>query len=720
MSQKELKKALAAAPRQATTSSTPAPDDPDRARALLERLAEPDSEALGRAQGIARIVSDLDMPAELECAALLFPAVDAGILSVEKLSGHFSPTVATLVDDMIHMPRFDDLGRADPGQILSRTQSEALRQMLLAMAQDIRVVVLRLADQLHAMRSLRHGDPHTQRVSAIATRELYAPLANRLGIWQLKWELEDLSLRFLEPRTYHRIAKLLRETRAEREAYITHLVELIRQELSAAGINGDVKGRPKHIYSIWKKMQRKGLSFENLFDVRAVRILVESVPQCYAVLGLIHGLWRHIPHEFDDYIANPKENNYQSLHTAVFGPDDKAVEVQIRTWDMHEHAELGVAAHWRYKEGGQRGDPALNERIAWLRRLLEPVDPDEGDHDLLDRFQSEVFEDRIYALTPSGDIVDLPPKATPVDFAYRIHTQVGHRCRGAKVDGRIVSLNHELKNGNRVEILTGKHARPSRDWLVPQLGYVASSRARAKIRHWFRQQNQENHLEQGRQILDREASRLGVELPDRKRLAREFKYQTIEELLTAIGRGDVTGDQIGNRLSRWLEPQDPTPETIRTRPSRASEGGVRVLGIGDLATTMARCCRPVPGDEIVGFITRGRGVSIHRRDCGNMLRLAEDQEERLIEVDWERDDGRGYAADIQVTAWDRQGLLRDITTLLGNDGVNITNIATQTDAKNHTARIRLTVELANRNQLSQTLQRLAQLANVTEAKRIKQ
>jgi len=720
MSQKELKKDGADMTRPPHGANSQPADKPAKARAMLEAVTEPGSEPRTRAEGIARIVDDLEMPGELACAALLFPAVDAGILPVAQLQDSFSTTVVTLVDDMSHMPRFDALGRAEPGQLLSRTQSEALRQMLLAMAQDIRVVVLRLADQLYTMRSLRHGDAEAQRISAIATRELYAPLANRLGIWQLKWELEDLSLRFLEPRTYHRIAKLLRETRAEREAYIDHVVKRIREELTAAGISADVKGRPKHIYSIWKKMQRKGLSFENLFDVRAVRVLVDSVPQCYAVLGLIHGLWRHIPHEFDDYIANPKENNYQSLHTAVFGPEDKAVEVQIRTRDMHEHAELGVAAHWRYKEGGRHGDPALNERIAWLRRLLEPVDPEEADHDLLDRFQSEVFEDRIYALTPGGDIVDLPPKATPVDFAYRIHTQVGHRCRGAKVDGRIVNLNHELKNGNRVEILTGKHSRPSRDWLVPQLGYVASSRARAKIRHWFRQQNQENHLEQGRQILDREASRMGVELPDRQRLAREFKCQTIEELLTAIGRGDITGDQIGHRLSRWLEPEEPTADTIRTRPSRASEGGVRVLGIGDLATTMARCCRPVPGDEIVGFITRGRGVSIHRRDCGNMLRLAEDQEERLIEVDWERDDGRGYAADIEVSAWDREGLLRDITTLLGNDSVNITDIATRTDAREHTARIRMTVELADRQQLSQTLQRLSQLANVTEAKRLKQ
>ncbi|WP_406672851.1 GTP diphosphokinase [Natronospira sp.] len=687
----------------------------DQAAALLDPL---DPAATARSRGVAAIVADLGMDPALEGAALLFPALEAGQLSLEELRASFSTDVITLVEDMQRIPRFSDLGRAEPGQLLSRTQSEALRQMLLAMARDIRVVVLRLADQLYTVRSLRHAGREEQKAEAIATRELYAPLANRLGIWQLKWELEDLALRFLEPNSYHRIARALRETRRDREAYIDRVVARIQEEMRAAGIRADVYGRPKHIFSIWKKMQRKGLAFENLFDVRAVRILVDTVPQCYAALGVIHGLWHHIPHEFDDYIANPKENNYQSLHTAVFGPEEKPVEVQIRTWEMHRHAELGVAAHWRYKEGGGSKDPALEERIAWLRHLLEPGEPDDGDDELLDRFKSEVFEDRIYTLTPDGDIIDLPAHSTPLDFAYRVHTQVGHRCRGAKVNGRIVSLNHELKNGDRVEILTGKNARPSRDWLVPQLGFVASNRARAKIRHWFRTQNQESHLEQGRQVVEREAARLGLATPAWDELANEFKLQTGDEFLKAVGRGDITGDQLGQRLGRRLERERPTQDQVKTRPSKASQGGVRVRGIGDLATTMARCCSPVPGDPIVGFITRGRGVSIHRQDCGNMLRLADDQQERLIEVDWDQGEGQGYATEVLVEAWDRQGLLRDITTLLGNDGVNITHVSTRTDPANNIAQIQLTVELANLDQLSQTLQRLVQLPNITEARRI--
>lgn len=669
-----------------------------------------------RAEGVAGIVSDLGMGPILESAALLFPVVESGRIETGALLQDFPDPVTTLVEDMIRMPGFSELGRDGETSVLSASQSEALRQMLLSMARDIRVVILRLADQLFTLRNLRHADRTSQEAAAIATRELYAPLANRLGIWQLKWELEDLTLRFLDPETYHWIARQLRETRRDREAYINGVADRIGTELESAGIQADVYGRPKHIFSIWRKMQRKGVAFQNLFDVRAIRVLVHTVPECYAALGIVHGLWHHVPHEFDDYIANPKDNDYRSLHTAVFGPGEKAVEIQIRTWDMHRHAELGVAAHWRYKEGGG-SDPALEERIAWLRQVLEPGEGDETEQDLLERFKSEAFEDRIYTLTPDGDIVDLPAHATPVDFAYRVHTQVGHRCRGAKVNGRIVNLNHELANGDRVEILTGKTARPSRDWLIPQLGFTASSRARSKIRHWFREQDRDTHLEQGRHILEREISRLDVASVSADELAGEFKLQTGNELLVALGRGDITAEQIGRRLSRRLAPEPVTDHDIRTRPSHASEGGVRVRGIGDLATTMARCCRPVPGDPIVGFITRGRGVSIHRRDCTNLLRLAEDQSERLIEVEWDQGGDEGYAVDLLVTAWDRHGLLRDITTLLGNDGVNITDVQTRTDPSENTALITMTVELSDLDQLSQTLQRLTQLPNVTEARR---
>ncbi|MDQ2068517.1 GTP diphosphokinase [Natronospira bacteriovora] len=679
-------------------------------------LAASDADS-DRSRGIADILGELDLDPELEVAGILFPAVESGKLSLATVGEAFSETVVTLVDDMTRMPGFSDLGHGEQEEGLSESQAEALRQMLLAMARDIRVVVLRLADQLHVMRHLRKAPDAERRRAALATRELYAPLANRLGIWQLKWELEDLSLRFLDPDSYHQIARQLRETRAERERYIASVVDRIREEMSKAGIEAEVQGRPKHIYSIWKKMRRKGISFEDLFDVRAVRILVNTVPECYAALGVVHGLWRHIAHEFDDYIANPKENDYRSLHTAVFGPEDRPLEIQIRTWDMHRHSELGVAAHWRYKEGGGRSDPALEQRIAWLRQLLEPAEGGERSEDLLDRFRSEAFEDRIYALTPHGDIIDLPAHATPVDFAYHVHTQVGHRCRGAKVNGRIVPLDHQLSNGDRVEILTGKNERPSRDWLAPRLGYTVSNRARSKIRLWFRQQNQEDSREQGAQVLEREIRRLGMDRADRERLVQDFKYQSLDELLMAIGRGDLTGDQVSRRLSRQLEPADLTVDQVRTRASRAAQGGVRVLGVGELATTMSRCCHPVPGDPIIGFITRGRGVSIHRRDCRNLLNLAEDQNERLIDVSWDSGSDKGYAAGITVTAWDRHGLLRDITTLLGNEGVNITDVRTQTNPRENQANVRLTVELKHVDQLSQVLQKLNQLSNVIDARR---
>ncbi len=701
--------------RQADTKSARPPADAVRQQAwALIEAAGRDNE---RSRGIQQILAELDLDPELEVAGILFPAVEEGRVEQATVARLFSDTVATLVDDMTRMPGFGDMGHATEDEALSVQQAEALRQMLLAMARDIRVVVLRLADQLFTMRRLRHGDENERRKAAIATRELYAPLANRLGIWQLKWELEDLTLRFLDPDSYHRIAQQLRETRTERESYIRDVMSRIREEMSKAGIRAEVQGRPKHIYSIWRKMQRKGVSFDDLFDVRAVRIQVNTLPECYAALGVVHGLWRHIAHEFDDYIANPKENNYRSLHTAVFGPDDKPLEIQIRTREMHQHSELGVAAHWRYKEGGGRTDPALEERIAWLRQVLEPSDPEEGAQDLLNRFRSEAFEDRIYTLTPDNDIIDLPAHSTPVDFAYHVHTEVGHRCRGAKVNGRIVPLHHALSNGDRVEILTGNNSRPSRDWLAPQLGYTVSNRARSKIRLWFRQQNQDDNREQGEHVLEREIRRLGLQKVDKDGLARDLKCQTVDELLTAIGRGDITGDQLGRRLSRQIEQGELQPHQIKTRPKRASDGGVRVLGIGELATTMSRCCRPVPGDPVLGFITRGRGVSVHRRDCRNLLNLAEDQQERLIEVSWDDSHAEGYEVGITVSAWDRHGLLRDVTTLLGNEGVNITDVKTRTDASHNEANIHLTVELKHIDQLSQVLQKLNQLPNVTEARR---
>lgn len=688
------------------------------ASVLLERHESDHPRAAARGRGIAAILQHLELQPDLEVAGMLFPLVSGGAIGVNALHCRVPESVITLIEDMIRLPAFDELRAAGGEQDLSADQAEALRQMLIAMARDIRVVVLRLADQLHSMRELRHGAAESQRRAAAATRELYAPLANRLGIWQLKWELEDLMLRFSDPETYREIARMLQERRADREAYIADVVKLLEQEMHAAGIPAHIHGRPKHLYSIWKKMQRKGVSFDNLFDVRAVRIMVETVPQCYAALGVVHGLWRHIPHEFDDYIANPKENGYRSLHTAVIGPKDRPVEIQIRTREMHEHSELGVAAHWRYKEGSG-GNSNTEERIAWLRRLLEPGEENEPESDLLERFQSEAFEDRIYTLTPEGDIIDLPRGATPVDFAFRVHTDVGTRCRGAKVNGAIVPLDHVLNNGDRVEVLTGKEARPSRDWLIPQLGFVASNRTRSKIRQWFRHQNREQHLEQGKQLIDREADRLESGPVDYNALARDFKLQSRTELLVAVGRGDITADQVGRRLSRGLEKDQETGRTFRPRPDRSAQGGVRVRGVGDLATSMARCCRPVPGDDIIGYITQGKGVSIHRADCRNMLSLPEEKCQRLIEVSWSQDPDKRpvYAVDLQVEAWDRPGLLRDITVLLSKEEINITHVETDTRSRPNTALMRLTVEIPDLDGLSRVLHKLEGLPNISRCYR---
>jgi GTP pyrophosphokinase len=672
-----------------------------------------DSMSLRRSEAIGDILARLGLNPELEAAGRLLPLQRAGKLSSDDLEGAFPKEVLGLLHDTSRLP---EVTAGERG--MSPEQAEALREMLLAMARDIRVVVLHLADRLCELREAKHLTDERRRQLAEVTRLIYAPLANRLGMWQVKWELEDLALRYLDPETYRHIASLLRERRADREAYIAGVVRELHEQLEQAGIRAEIQGRPKHIFSIWKKMQRKGVSFDELFDVRAVRVLVDSVADCYAALGIVHGLWRHVPKEFDDYIANPKDNGYRSLHTAVFGPEDRALEIQIRTRDMHRESELGVAAHWRYKEGSGM-DPALEQRVAWLRRLLEPADPEEVDTDLLDRFQSEVFEDRIYTLTPHGDIIDLPAGATPVDFAYHVHTEVGHRCRGAKVNGQIVPLNHPLNSGDRVEILAGKRSQPSRDWLVPRLGYVLSSRARSKIRHWFRQQGMEQAIEDGRAALDRELQRLGMPRLDRKALARQFKLQTEEEMLTAIGRGEITTDQIVRRLERDLKPRPSAEAALKARPARALQGGVQVEGVGDLATTMARCCRPVPGDNIIGFITRGRGVSVHRRDCRNLLRLVEDQNERLVEVSWAgRDSAQGdYAVDIEVEAIDRQGLLRDITVMMSNERANITDVETHTDRAAHTARIVMTVEIPDLECLSRLLHRLNQLPNITSARR---
>ncbi|BCO31105.1 GTP pyrophosphokinase [Thiohalobacter sp. COW1] len=667
---------------------------------------------LSHVLAVAEIVHQLGLDHESVCAAILHDVVEDTPVTLDEVRSDFGPAIARLVDGVTKMGQ---ISRYRDAAQKAQEHAESLRKLLLAMAEDIRVILVKLADRLHNMRTLRHLETASQRRIARETLELYAPLANRLGIGQIKWELEDLSLRYLEPGVYKEIATHLDERRLDRERYIDHVVVSIRNELQAAGIQGEVSGRVKHIYSIWRKMQRKNVGFNEIFDVRAVRILVERVADCYAALGVVHSMWHHIPREFDDYIANPKENNYRSLHTAVVGPGGRTLEIQIRTREMHEHAELGVAAHWRYKEGG-RFDQSFEQKIAWLRQLIEWRDEESTASDFVDRFKSETG-DRVYVLTPQGQVVDLPQGATPLDFAYHIHTEIGHRCRGAKIDGQIVPLTYELHNGEQVEILTTRNGTPSRDWLSPHLGYLKSSRARAKVRHWFHQQDRDKNLAAGRAVLERELDRLGLDNMNWEELARRLRFDNVQDLLVAIGKGDIGSTQIVSAANDLFTREE---EAIPlSRPSsRGEEGGdVRILGVGNLLTHMARCCHPVPQDPIVGYITRGRGVTIHRRDCPNVLRLYQHEHERLIEVSWGGSQQRVYPVDIQILAYDRSGLLRDITSVLATEKINVLGVNTVTDKHDHAARMKLSIEISDLEELSRVLTRIGQLPNVIEARR---
>jgi GTP pyrophosphokinase len=669
---------------------------------------------------VAEILADLNLDYETISAALLHDVVEDTDVTVEHIREEFGPAIAQLVDGVTKMDLISDYPTdLTRGGKKDWADAESLRKMLLAMVEDVRVVLIKLADRLHNMRTLGHLSEERRKRIAKETLDIFAPLANRLGIWQIKWELEDLSLRYLEPETYKQIATLLDERRVDRERYIARVVDQIQTELRKAGIQAEVSGRPKHIYSIWRKMKRKNVDFHEISDVRAVRVFVNSMADCYGALGVVHTLWKHIPKEFDDYIATPKENLYQSLHTAVVGPEGKTLEVQIRTHDMHEHAELGVAAHWRYKEGAKY-DASFEQKIAWLRQLLEWKDEEESAGAFIDRFKAEVFEDRVYVLTPKGNVVDLPAGATPLDFAYHIHTDIGHRCRGAKVNGSIVPLTYELKSGEQLEILTTRNGTPSRDWLNPHLGYLKTSRARAKARSWFKQQDHDKNVSDGRAGLDRELHRLGITDLSLEKLTKRFRFDRVDDLLAAVGRGEITSAQIAGAAQEQVTPKpaEPAlPHPPKGHVERTAPGDIRVRGVGNLLTNMARCCKPVPNDPIVGYITRGHGVTIHRRDCPNVLRLQSDGRERMIEVSWGAHIESTYSVDIQVNAYDRQGLLRDITALLSNEKINVMAVNTVTDKKDFMARMVLTLEIHDIGQLSRVLSKIDQLPNVIEARR---
>ncbi len=677
---------------------------------------------------VADILAELRMPPVVVAAGLLHDTVEDTGVTLEDIRRDFGDEVASLVDGVTKLVSLPRVSRADgswgedelPLPSASERErkraltNESLRKTFLAMSKDIRVVIIKLADRLHNMRTLASLPPEKQRRIARQTLDIFAPLANRLGIWQIKWELEDLAFRYVNPEAYKEIARKLAERRTAREKELQQAVARIEEVLAEAGIQGRVSGRPKHIYSIYRKMQRKGLPFEALRDIRGVRVIVDDVSTCYHVLGVIHTHWKPIPGEFDDYIANPKDNSYQSLHTAVLFEDGKILEVQIRTQEMHRNAEYGIAAHWRYKEGGGQVDEAFERKINWLRQLMEWQQDVSDASEFMDGMKTDVFDDRIYVFTPRGDILDLPAGATPIDFAYHIHTEIGHRCRGAKVNGKLVPLSYKLKTGDQVEILTARRGGPSRDWLNPHLGLVKTQRARAKIRQWFKKQAREQNLAHGRAALEKEFKRLGLENVDLQSLAGFFGYRSAEDLYVGVGCGDVSLNRIINRLAEVQKAE--TKDYLAAHPVRRETGKdeVAIMGLRGMLIHMARCCHPAPGDPIVGYITRGRGAVIHRQDCPNILRVRD--KGRLVQVSWGTPT-QAYAVPVRIRAYDRGGLMKDITMVIADEGVNIENVSVEVKERNGETIVDLVLSVRDIAHLSRVLNRLENLPNVLEASR---
>jgi guanosine-3',5'-bis(diphosphate) 3'-pyrophosphohydrolase len=692
---------------------------------------------------VAAILAEMHVPPEVIATGLLHDTVEDTKLSLSDIRRDFGDTVAKLVDGVTklsHLPRVSrgDQHEGDNGEVpeeekLSPEQvskrkkdlaTETLRKTFLAMGEDVRVVLIKLADRLHNMRTLSYTKPDKQKRVAQETLDIFAPLANRLGIWQMKWELEDLGFRYVNPEKYKEIAEQLAERRDTREQQIVEIVISLQKLLAQHHIKNEISGRPKHIYSIYRKMQLKGKAFEMVRDVRAVRVIVPDISSCYITLGIVHNHWRPIPSEFDDYIAAPKDNFYQSLHTAVIYDDGKPLEVQIRTAEMHQNAEYGIAAHWRYKEGGKPVEEAYEQRILWLRRMMEWRQDVDDAQEFVDGMKTDVFQDRVYVFTPRGDIIDLPAGSTPIDFAYHVHTDVGHRCRGAKISGKLVPLDHALQTGDQVEILAAKQGGPSRDWLNPALGLVKTQRARSKIKAWFKKQNRDQNISQGRALLERELQRLGLNDINLEDVARELEFKSTEEMFEAIGCGDITTGRIFNRLSdRYIpviEQEDIIPVSAPKSETASSEA-IKVLGLKGLLTTMAKCCNPAPGDPIVGYITRGRGATVHRQDCPNVLHMKMNDRDRLVRVTW-GEHIHTYPVPIRITAYDRHGLMGDISNLLVNEGVNIVDVNVHIDRDSihaDVADMRLVVEIKDLEQLSRLLTKIENLANVMEAQRLR-
>ncbi|MFT6984841.1 MAG: RelA/SpoT family (p)ppGpp synthetase [Psychromonas sp.] len=678
---------------------------------------------------MVEILVTLNMDMDTLNAALIFPLVDNKILTQEQVEQLWVRRISKLVKGATDMEGIRAL-QNQGGLKASPSQVDNLRHMLLAMVEDVRAVVIKLAERICYLRQVKGAEDQKKVLVAREISSIYAPLANRLGIGQLKWELEDLSFRYLQPEIYKKIAKQLDEKRIDRENYIQDFVEQVKKSLQEMQVNGTAYGRPKHIYSIYRKMQKKDLKFEDLYDVRAVRVVVEKLQDCYAALGAIHTQWHHIPREFDDYIANPKPNGYQSIHTVVLGAEGKAIEVQIRTQQMHDDAELGVAAHWKYKEGsaGGKASGGYEEKIAWLRKLLVWQADISDTENLVDEVRSQVFDDRVYVFTPKGEVIDMPAGATPLDFAYYIHSQVGHRCIGAKIANHIVPFTYQLKTGDQVEILTQKEANPSRDWLNPNLGYINAPRARHKVATWFRQQARDKNVQAGRELLEVELNKIKLKLSDVSVAIERFNVSSLDDIFAGIGNGDLRINQVIHFLDnhyhqKTLEQQDLAAlEALEKRKNsftpKTLSSNIIIDGVGNLMHTIARCCQPIPGEPIEGYITQGRGISVHRKQCEQLADLKDAHPERIIEASWGESHSSGYSLTFRVEALDRSGLLKDITTLLSNEKVNVLGVNSISNVKNQSAIIDINLEVHNSEDITNLLNKLKQLKNIIDVRRL--
>ncbi|BFN15061.1 MULTISPECIES: GTP diphosphokinase [Marinobacter] len=711
-------------------------EDPDQLRRACEKAAQiavqafredrlwaPGASSFRTGLEMAQVLAELHLDQASLVAAVLYRAVREERVPLEEVRKEFGDEVAGLINGVQQMAAISSIHHPLKGNVLGQSEGQLdnVRKMLVTMIDDVRVALIKLAERTCAIRAVKDAPEEKRMRVAREVFDIYAPLAHRLGIGHIKWELEDLSFRYLHGSAYKKIAKLLDEKRLDRESYIRRVIDTLQTELKASGIKAELSGRAKHIYSIWRKMRRKGIDFSQVYDVRAVRILVPEVRDCYGALGIVHTLWRHIPNEFDDYIANPKENGYQSLHTAVIGPEGKVMEVQIRTHAMHEEAELGVCAHWLYKGTDTRNkSTGYDAKINWLRQVLEWQEELGDISGLADHLKSDVASDRVYVFTPEGHVVDLPQGATPVDFAYRVHTEIGHACRGARVNSRIVPLTYPLKTGDQVFILTSNNPAPSRDWLNPSLGYIQTSRARAKVTHWFKQQNRDRNVIDGRAILEDEFKRLSLFDVELEQLAAKVNYHSIDDMFAAIGAGDLRPTHVANVAQQLLEPRSEQLD-LKLTPNRKkpydTESDIQILGVGKLKTQVAKCCKPLPGDPIGGYITVGRGVTVHRQDCLTFLNLREFEPNRIIEVNWGGQPAAVYPVDIEIEAYDRSGLLRDITQVLSSSRSDVLSLNTVTNKDENTATMRVTVEISSLEQLARLLAQIRNLPNIIDVRR---